>query len=137
VAKTAAAIDQGLVRAVRNASAYSSLNGIFPGFAPEKVDYPFATYNRVASPYEDDWSNRTIIALYDVFVFARADEVAAKELDQSIADALDGAQLTVDGMTTLICRRISDAPSFEDVDEEGKKIYQVGGSYEIWTDQSL
>jgi len=46
-------------------------------------------------------------------------------------------QLTVDDMSTLICRRIADIPAAPDVDAEGKLIYQVGGTYEIWTDQPL
>lgn len=134
-AKTSAAIRRALVQTIRNASVYSSLNGIYPDFAPEKVEYPFATYSRVAAVYEDDWSNRTIIAAYDVFVFSR-NEVEANNFDQDLADALDGAQLTVEDQTSLLCRRIADIPMPADVDEKGEPIYQVGGSYEIWTDQS-
>ena len=136
MAKTTAAIRQALVRAVRAASAYSSLNGIFNGFAPEETEYPFATYNEIAAPYEDAWGSRMIITAFDVFIFSRS-EVEAGDLDQSLADALDGAQLTVEDQTALICRRVNDIPIGPDLDEEGKKVYQVGGTYEIWTDQSL
>jgi hypothetical protein len=132
--KTSANIRRALVQAVRAAPAYGSLKGIFRGFAPEETEYPFATYNQVAAPYEDDWSNRMMIAAFDVFVFSR-NEVEAGDLDQALADALDGAALTVENMTTLICHRISDIPVPPDPDDEGKKVYQVGGTYEIWTDQ--
>ena len=136
MAKTSAAIRRAFVQTVRNAAVYSSLNGIFAGFAPEETEYPFATFNEVAAVYEDDWTNRTIIAAFDIFVFS-LNEVEAHTLDQSLADALDGAQLTVEDQDALICRRVADIPVMPDLDERGKRIYQVGGSYEIWTDQSL
>ena len=136
MAKTSGPIRQALVRAVRAASAYGSLKGIFNGFAPEKTDYPFAVYNEITAPYEDAWGSRMIIAVFDVFVFS-LDEVEASDLDQSLADALDGAQLTVEDETSLICRRVGDVPVAPDIDEEGRRIYQVGGQYEIWTDQPL
>jgi hypothetical protein len=116
--KTAAVIDQSLVRAVREASAYGTLKGVFPGFAPEKVDYPFAVYVRLAAPIEDDWTNRMYVAAYQVAVFSR-NEVDAKELDQSIADALEGAQLTIDGMSSLICTRVADLPTGVELDAKG------------------
>lgn len=136
MAKTSAAIRRALVQTIRTAGVYGSLRGIFPGFAPEKTDYPFGVYNQIAAPYEDAWGSRMIIAAYDVFVFSR-DEVEAHNLDQALADALDGAQLTVEDMSTLICRRVNDIPVSPDLDEEGKKVYQVGGTYEIWTDQAM
>jgi hypothetical protein len=136
MAKTSAPIRRALVQAIRGAGAYGTLKGIFQGFAPEETDYPFAVYNLIAAPYEDAWGSRMIIAAYDVFVFSR-NEVEANNLDQSLADALDGAQLTVEDMDPLICRRVSDAPMPPDLDNEGKKVYQVGGTYEVWTDQPL
>lgn len=134
--KTSANIRRALVGAVRAAPPYATLKGIFNGFAPEETEYPFATYNEVAAPYEDDWTNRMIIAAFDVFVYSRS-EAEAGDLDQALADALDGASLTVEDQTALICRRIADIPVPPDLDDEGKKVYQVGGSYEIWTDQPL
>lgn len=110
--------------------------GIHEGVAPEKTEYPFATFQPVAAPYEDDWSSRMIVAIVDVFVYSE-NQVTARNGDQIVADALDRVQLTVDDMTTLICRRIADIPAAPDVDAEGKLIYQVGGTYEIWTDQPL
>jgi len=134
--KTSATIRRAVVQAVRAASAYSSLKGIFNGFAPEQTEYPFAVYNQIAAPYEDDWTNRMTLSAFDIFVYSR-NEVEANTLDQALADALDGAQLTVEDQTALICRRVNDIPVSPDVDEEGKKIYQVGATYEIWTDQPL
>jgi hypothetical protein len=48
---------------------------------------------------------------------------------------LQNAALSVTGQTTLICRRVADVVIPPDLDGEGKKIYQVGGTYEIWTTQ--
>lgn len=133
---TSTNVRRALVRTVRAAPVYGSLRGIFRGFAPEKVDYPFAVYSTVTSVNEDDWTNRMMIGAYDVVVYSR-DEAEASNFDQAIADALDGAQLTVDGMSSLICRRVSDIPMDPDLDERGDQIYGSGGSYEIWTDQPL
>jgi hypothetical protein len=72
---------------------------------------------------------------FDVFVWAE-NSVDANNVDALAAAALHDASLSVAGQSTLICRRTSDISSV-DVDEEGKRIYQVGGTYEVWTDQPL
>ena len=97
---------------------------------------PFVVYNLVVAPYSDAWGSRMIVALVDVFAIA-ANPVDANTVDQLILNTLDGAALTVDGQSSLICRRIADLPGAPQQDSEGKKIYQIGGSYEIWTDQPL
>jgi hypothetical protein len=45
--------------------------------------------------------------------------------------------LPVDGQRDLLCRRQATLPTPPDIDNEGKKVYQAGGSYEIWTDVPL
>lgn len=138
MAKTSAGIWRALVQALRASSDFRTTvtGGIHEGVAPEKTYYPFATFQPVAAPYEDDWTGRMIVAVVDVFVYSE-NQVTARNGDQIVADALDRVQLTVDDMSTLICRRIADIPAAPDVDAEGKLIYQVGGTYEIWTDQPL
>lgn len=138
MAVTSAPVFQALVQAVRaNSSLYASLiGGIHEGFAPERVDYPFAVYTPVTSPYEDQWGSRMIITVVDVVVVSR-NQVEASNLDQSMAVTLDGASLTPSGLTSLICRRIDDLRLAPDVDEEGHKVYAVGGTYEVWTGQNL
>ena len=116
---------------------YASLTGgIHRGLAPEKTEYPLAVYTPVASPYEDTFGGdtRLIVGVCDVVILSR-NSVEADNLDQSMADALDGAELTVTGQSTLICRRINDLDLEPEFDDEGKKVYPVGGTYEIWTDQ--
>jgi hypothetical protein len=138
MASTSAPIKRGLVRHARaNAPLKAALvGGIHEGFAPAKILYPFMVYNLVAAPYGSLWGSRVIVALVDIWIYAE-NGVDANNVDQLALDAFDGSQFSVDGQTTLICRRVADLPGGPDVDSEGKKIYQIGGSYEIWTDQSL
>lgn len=135
---TSASILQALVQAVRaDSSLYASLvGGIHEGFAPEKVSYPMASFTFVTIPYEDQWGARTIVAIVDLVIVSRS-QVEAGTLDESMAGTLDGAELTPTGQTSLICRRINDLRLAPDVDEEGQKVYAVGGTYEIWTDQAI
>jgi hypothetical protein len=114
----------------------SLVGGLHEGFAPAKAPFPLAVYNLVTAPYEDLWGSRLIVALMDVFAFSK-NPVDANTIDQLILNTLDGAVLTVDGQTSLICRRVTDLPGGTELDSEGNKIYQIGGSYEIWTDQPL
>jgi hypothetical protein len=138
MASTSASIKRGLVRHARSDATLKAalIGGIHEGFAPEKVRYPFMVYNVVAAPYAGLWGSRVMVALVDIWVFAE-NGVDANNVDQLVLDAFDGSQFTVDGQTTLICRRVADLPGGPDIDSEGKKIYQIGGAYEIWTDQSL
>lgn len=132
---TSQRIVQGLVSAIRaNTTLRTALvGGIHEGFSAEDLDYPFAVYVVVATPYEDDHTSRTTVMLVDVTVFSR-NQVEASNLDESMGQTLDGASITVSGQTSLICYRVADI-RMTDVDEEGQKVYGVGGSYEIWTTQ--
>lgn len=135
---SSAAVMRALVHRVRENSALraSLVGGIHEGFSPEPVmNYPMAIYNPVAMSYEPTWTSRLIVALVDVMIYSR-DQVQANNLDQSMLEQLDGAALEPDGQTSLICRRVNDLRN-TDVDEEGQKVYGVGGSYEIWTSQNI
>ncbi len=110
--------------------------GIHEGIAPRKVRYPFVVYQLVAAPYSYNWDSVLITAVFDVSVYAE-NPVEANNLDALIAGALNEAVLTVEGQDSLLCRRVSDLPTGPDIDSEGKRIYQVGGSYSVWTAQSL
>jgi hypothetical protein len=138
MATTSAAIKRGVVRHARaNAPLKAAIvGGVHEGMAPAKIRYPFMVFNLVAAPYGSLWGSRMIVALLDLMVYAE-NGVDANNVDQLILDAFDGSQFDVDGQTTLICRRVADIPGGPDIDSEGKKIYQIGGSYEVWTDQTL
>lgn len=132
---TSQRIVQGLVSELRSNTALRAalIGGIHEGFSAEDLDYPFAVFVVVAAPLSDDHTGRTTVMLVDVTVFSRS-QVEASNLDESITQTLEGASLAVTGQTTLICYRVADL-RMTDVDEEGQKVYGVGGSYEIWTDQ--
>jgi len=139
---TVAPIKQALVATLRaNNTLRSAVSGIHEGFAPRKVAYPFVTYNFLPTSYNYDSSGLMFITAVDVYVYSE-NSVEANNLDGLVFTILQDADLMAvldDGVTeqtTLICRRIADISS-DDVDEEGKKVYQVGGSYAIWTDQPL
>lgn len=129
-------IKQALVQAMRgNAPLKAAITGIHEGFAPAKAAYPFLTYHMAYSPYDYLWGSAMLRAGFDIFVWAE-NSVDANNIDALVVTALHDASLSVTGQTSLICRRVSDL-SFADMDDEGKKVYQVGGTYEIWTDQPL
>jgi hypothetical protein len=110
--------------------------GIHESIAPRKVKYPFVVYQLVSAPYVYDWSGVMLQALIDVSVYAE-NPVDANNIDALINGALNDAVLSVDGQTSLLCRRVADLPTGPDIDSEGRRIYQVGGSYSVWTDQTL
>ena len=135
---TVAPVKRAVVQKLRASSPLVAaiVGGIHEAVAPRKVRYPFIVYQIVASSYEYDWTGMQIHALMDVSTYA-VNPVDANNIDALIAGALNDAALTVDGQTSLLCRRVGDLPTGPDVDSEGTRIYRVGGTYSIWTDQSL
>jgi len=139
---TTAPIKQALVATLRaNTTFRAAVSGIHEGIAPRKVDYPFATYDFLPTQYNYDSSGLMFLTAVDVFIFSR-NSVEANNLDGLVFTILQDSDLLsvlgsgVTEQTTLICHRVADISS-DDVDEEGKKVYQVGGTYAIWTDQPL
>ena len=132
-----APVKRAVVQALRASPSLVSAiaGGIHEGIAPRKVRYPFITYQLVAAPYSYNWSSVLIKAMFDVSVYAE-NPVEANNLDALIAAALNDAVLNVDGQDSLLCRRTSDLPTGPDTDSEGKRIYQVGGTYSVWTSQA-
>ena len=131
-------IKQAFVARIRaNPAIRTALTGkIHEGFAPEKAPYPFVTYQLVSAPYDYGWGDVTLMALIDCFVFSRS-QVEADDLDQAITAWVSDKDFPVDGQTPLICRREATVPMPPDMDGEGEKVYQVGGTYHIETDVRL
>lgn len=132
---TTAPIKRALVAHLRKSAALKAelAGGIHEGFAPEKADYPFLTYQLIFAPIRRQWDAQQYITGFDIRIFS-GESVEANNIDALVLTVLDDAALEVDGQSTLLCHRVADLAS-QDVDEEGRKIYMVGGSYEIWTDQ--
>ena len=104
------------------------------GFAPQKTEYPLGVFALHYAPMLYDWSGVVTVLGVDVFVFSK-DQGQAASLDQLVFTTLQDARLNVTGQTSLTCRR-SSSFSLQDVDTEGKAVYEVGGVYEIRVAQS-
>lgn len=133
---TSAQIKKAIVRKLRTSSQLvsASTGGIHWRVAPAKVAYPFVVVSRVAAPWKRDWDQQEIRSLWDVMTYAE-NSVEAENLDALVGEALNEAELTVDGQTQLLCQRVADIDGDDDTDEEGKRIFQIGSSYRIWTTQ--
>lgn len=132
-----APVQQALVQTLRaNATLKAALKGgIHDGVAPEDTQDPWLTYRLHYAPYLPDWGSTRLKAGFDLFVYSQ-DQVGARNLDQLVMTTLWDAQLNVSGQSTLFCRKIMDVQDFV-VNDEGRKIYVVGGLYEVQTDQDL
>lgn len=132
-------VKQAFVRALRDNSALKALvgsDGINEATNPRYSAYPHIIYTVVYSSREWDGTNVTMVVEFDVWSISD-DTVGASNLDQLVANSLEEKVLSLSGsgQTSLLCRRIGDLSSV-DVDGAGNRIYQVGGSYRIWTDQA-
>lgn len=134
---TEALILRALVQTVRaNNPVYSQLTGgIHEGSAPQEARYPFVTIDLVGAPVLDDWSSRQIQSDWDVVVW-HEEQVEASNLDSALMNVLEDNLVAVAGQDTLICRRVAGI-RLPEVTEDRKRIYRVGGTYRIWTDQPL
>ncbi len=134
-----APIKQGLVKALRDNAVLKAAvhNDSHEAFAPESTYFPFIIYQFVYSPYAYDWGGLMIRAGVDVWVYHRS-QVEAHNLDALVTTAVQDVtlDLTGSGQRTLFSRRVADLSSAY-LDESGTKVYQVGGTFELWTDQSL
>jgi hypothetical protein len=131
---TPSPIKQGLVRRLRQRPWFSTVRGgIHQNFAPAKAKYPFITYTMVTAPNDFTWGSTEIHAMFDVFAWSEK-SVEAENLDALIADALHEAPLEVGEQSLLQCRRMGATPTGPTTDATGRRIYQIGGTYVIWTD---
>ncbi len=137
--KSIAPIKQGLVKALRAHSALKAgiSNEIHEAIAVEGTPYPHLIYQFVYSPYTYTWGSVMIRAGVDVWIYSR-DQVEAHNLDQLVIEALEDVVLDLggSGQVSLYSHRTADLSSAF-LDGQGTKVYQVGGTFELWTDQLL
>jgi len=130
---TPAPIKRGLVRRVRQQAWFTTVKGgIHQSFAPKKAKYPFITYGVVTAPSAFTWGAIEVRALVDVFAWSE-NPVEAENLDALIAEALHEAPLEVGEQQLIQCRRISATPTGPTADGTGRRVYQIGSTFEIWT----
>jgi len=131
-----APIKQALVKALRAKADLKAAisNEIHEAVAPEGVTYPYLVYQFVYSPYSYYWGGQMIRAGVDVWIFSQ-DQVQAHDLNQLVIEAVQDVALDLgsSGQTSLYSRRVADLSSAF-LDEAGNKVYQVGGTFELWTD---
>jgi hypothetical protein len=134
---TTAPIKQALVRWLRGTTNWGTVvvGGLHQSVAPTKTKYPFVTYNFVPSTRDYQWDGMQIDVPVDIFAFAE-NPVDAENIDSLIAARLQDAQITVNGQVLMYCRRIADVSLLQD-DARGRRIYQIGGSYRLITDQHI
>jgi hypothetical protein len=132
-----APIKQGLVKALRANTVLKTAvhNEFHEAIAPEGTAFPFIVYQFVYSPRSFYWGGQIIRSGVDVWVYS-TDQVEAHNLDQLVIDAVDSAVLDLggSGQTSLYSRRVADLSSAY-ISEQGTKVYQVGGTFDLWTDQ--
>jgi hypothetical protein len=132
-----APIKQGLVQALRAKTSLKDAihNEIHEAVSPEGTSYPHLIYQFVYSPRNFYWGGQIIRAGVDVWVFS-TDQVEAHNLDQLVIEAVDSVVLNLgsSGQTSLYSRRVADLSSAF-IDDEGTKVYQIGGTFDLWTDQ--
>jgi hypothetical protein len=129
-------VRQALIRGLRaNLVLAAGLPGDWSeGAAPPTTEYPLGVIALVPSPSLYDWTGVVHDLLVDIVIFARDSGVAAS-LDQLAFTTLQDASLAVTGLTSLGCRRTGSL-SLQDVDDQGKAIFEVGGTWRIRVSQS-
>lgn len=134
---TTAPIKRGLVRWLRSTTNWSTVvrGGLHQSMAPLKVQYPFVTYNLLPTGRDFQFDGMQIVVDVDIFAFSE-NAVDAENVDSLIAARLHDAQITVDGQTLLLCRRVADITNPQ-IDGRGRRVYQIGGTYRLMTDQSI
>ena len=134
-----APIKQAIVKALRAHSALKAAvsNEFHEAVVPRDVEYPFVVYDVAYLTHDYTWGSDIIRSGVDIHVISD-DQVEAHNLDQLVTEAVQDVALDLgsSGQSTLYCRRRSDV-SLAALDDSGKKIYQVGGSFLIWTDQPI
>lgn len=130
------AVKQAFVRALRDITDLKSAvgNEFHEGISPDGAKYPVVVWSVASSRRSYAWGTPDTL-ITTIYVLAYSDDpVVASNLDLLILDGLQDKVLSFDGSghSTLFCRRLVDLSS-ADVDGAGKKVYGVGGSYQLWT----
>jgi hypothetical protein len=135
MAKTVAPIKRAIVQTLRASAPLTAAiaGGINESVAPRKVKYPFIVFQLVSGAREYQFDGSQIQSLWDISVFAE-NPVDASNVDALIEETLNDVELSVDGQTNMLCRRVAELPTGPDTDSRGRRIFQVGGSYSVWTD---
>ncbi len=114
----------------------ASVGGIHEGLnASDVIAYPYVVFGLAFSPLERAWGSLLFIVGFDVI--ARGfNPVEVSDLDVLIAKELHDSTLLVTGLSTLTVSRAAELPLSPERTAEGRKLFQNGGTYEVWLDQN-
>lgn len=140
VAPTSGPLKQALKNAMSGNSGIgtAAVGGIHEGFNnSDTISYPFVTYQLVSGPLSRTFGDgtETLAASFDIVVRGK-NPVEVNSLDALITALLDGSELAVTGLKTLIVRREEELPLPPDRNAEGKKVYANGATYSFWVDKN-
>jgi hypothetical protein len=129
-------IRRAIIRALRaNLDLVAVLPGDWSeGVAPQGTTMPYGTISLVPAPILYDWTGRVHELFVDVVIFAESQGDAAR-IDQLVLATLQDAKLQVPDLTVLTVRRTGDF-ALVDVNPEGKRIFESGGTYLVRAAQS-
>lgn len=114
-----------------------AVGGVFEGFDNrDEVVYPFITYQLTSAPIVRTFGDGSVglEARFDIVVFGK-NPVEVNSLDALITSLLDGSELEVTGLRTLIVQREEELPLPPERDAEGNKIYANGANWLFSVDQ--
>lgn len=130
-------VARALVSTLRlNATLKTAITGFYEAIAPVDAGFPYLTYDLYGSTSKWDFSNSAIYKPKFMVLIWSDDQVQARTLDQLVNETLWDADLGLEQQSTLLCRRTKDISRVRDAGQ-GKRVYQVGGLYTIWTGQSF
>jgi len=134
---TSGPVKQALVQKLRANSSIASaaVGGIHEGLnASDRIQYPYVVFSLAFAPYEFAWGSAIFVVGFDIVVRG-TNPVEVNSLDALITDELHDSTLTVTGLSTLTVRRNAELPLSPERNAEGRRVFQNGGTYEIWLDQ--
>ena len=115
-----------------------AVGGVFEGFNnQDDIVYPFIVYQLTDATILRTFGDGTVEleARFDIVVFGK-NPVEVNSLDALITALLDGSELAVTGLRTLIVQREEELPLPPERTAEGDKIYANGGNYLFSVDQN-
>jgi hypothetical protein len=134
---TSGPVKQALVRKLKANSQIktAAVGGIHEGLnASDVIAYPYVTFSLAFAPLERVWGSVLFVVGFDIVVRG-PNPVEVSNLDVLITEELDDSSLSVTGLSTLTVHRAAELPLSPDRNAEGRRVFQNGGTYEIWLDK--
>ena len=135
---TSGPVKRALIRKLRANSAIraAAVGGIHEGLnSSDELAYPYVVYNLVFAPLDRAWGSLLFIVGFDI-VARGHNPVEVSSLDALITKELHDSTLLVTGLSTLTVSRTAELPLSPERTAEGRKLFQNGGTYEVWLDQN-